>query len=818
MKNIFTKMLLIFLIPALGMLFFTGTFVQEKMNILNEMDVEKESIEYLRISEKLLHELQKERGLSAGYLGSNADEFTKELIDQRLKTDQAIAFYKKYIITLSQNNIRLIEQIKKIQNDLFEISELRKDIDLVNMDVFEDIQRYTNINTNIIDSIAMLLANQLSQETFKEIDSLLGLIEIKDLAGVERAILTNVFENPRSYKYNKDIQKYVKHIIQVQDEDIKRFLNQTSIDNTILFYDRIDSTVVSEIQDCRDIFLIDGDISSLKKDSKEWWDIATIRVESLGKVVQEISDKTIFNAEVAVSKAKRSLLFSLVIWIVGIVGFFVSVFLLNNIVRRERISYKSHIKQKQLYNVLSKTNELIIHDYDMDEVFQNVCDIAVNEVDLSLAYIGMLDQDENIKIVASSGKEQLQNYLKNLNLTIKNNKKSQLGLGGQAIVEARNIIIDNVSETDLSLLVDLAKEHELNSAGAYPLVQSNAIVGVLVIYSKEYKFFDTDINGLFERMGGYLSFGLDKAVQKRLHKMYEEELIISAYAFDSQEAMVITDKEANIVKVNNAFTKITGYKRDEILGQNPRILKSDYHDTKFFKKMWEELNKKGRWSGEIYNCHKDGEVYPQKTTITAIKNRNNETTHYIAQFYDISDIKKSEEKLTYQARHDALTGLPNRIVLKDRLSQAIKISKRHKKIGALMFIDLDNFKNINDSLGHDIGDELLKQIANILKSCVREEDSVIRFGGDEFLILISNLSEQISEAKEQASMIAKKVRSKIDTPLYVKDHKLFTSPSIGITFFPTYSIDTNEVIKQADIAMYKAKDAGKNSIEFYSPR
>lgn len=815
-KNIFYQMLLIFLIPALGMLFFTGVFVKEKVSILNDMDIEKSSIEYLMFSEELLNNLQKERGLSAAFIASRGNSFHKELIEQRKLSDNILEKYKNYILSNDIKNTQLVNQIKTIQTGLFKLNGYRTAVDGFKINVYHNIENYTKLNNEIIDGISILASNDFSKKTFQNITAIVNLIKTKDLAGIERASLTNYFitkELCEPFMYD-----YIKSIIDTEDKNIKRFIKQTSIENTELYYRTLSSEILDKIAYYQEIFIKNSLQSKIDNvDHKEWWDISTQKLEAYGKLIRNISNKTKNGAQDSLLSAKQSLIFSLVFWLIGMLGFALSIFLLKNIIRSENKSYKNLVKQKQLYNVLSKTNELIIHDYSMDEVFQNVCDIAVNEVDLSLAFIGMLDSEGDIKIVASTGKQQLQDYLLKLHLSTRHDRGNTLGLAGKAIVEARNIIIDNVREDKTSLLLDFAKEHQLNSAAAYPLVQSNTIVGVMVIYSKDIKFFDTDIAELFERMSGYLSFGLDRGAQKRLHRLYEEELRISAYAFDSQEAMVITDKEGNIVKVNNAFSKITGYTRNEVIGKNPRVLKSDVHDSEFFKDLWHELSTRGRWTGEIYNKHKNGKVYPQKTTITAIKDKNNITTHYIGQFYDISDIKMSEERLLYQARHDALTGLPNRVILNDRLDLAIKSAKRHAHIGALMFIDLDNFKTINDTLGHNIGDELLKHVADILSSCIREEDTVVRFGGDEFLILTSNLSKDIDEAKAQMDVMANKIKDKIDVPLYIDNNKLMTTPSIGITFFPTFSIDINDLIKQADIAMYKAKDAGKNSIEFYTP-
>lgn len=812
-KNIFSKMLLILLIPAFGMLFFIGVYIEEKVNILDSMRVEKDSITYLKISEELLNSLQNERTFSLAYISTSGKKYKEDLFRQREFTDNIITEYKKYILNKHSNNIKLLNRIKIIQTELFKIKRLRNSIDEFEIDSYTCINSFSLINSKILDSIDTIKSSSFSKQTFQNILFLSSLMNIKNFADIERAEFLKIYLEYKSI--DSKHKEYIEDIINVQSKNIDKLIRQISIENTYLFYEIITENILSNVQSfTNDIDEKEIDYSNKKAD--KWLTVSSLKVNAYEKLLGEVFSSSLLYIQDSSAAAKRSLIFSTIFWVIAILGFFISIFLLRKVLNRENKNYKNLTKQKQLYNVLTQTNELIIHDYEMDEVFQNVCDIVVNEVGLSLALIGLINSENNIEIVASSGNSQLQDYIQNLSLTLMHDKSHNLGLAAKAIIEARNIIIDDITKDNTSLLVDKARDYQLNSAGAFPLVQSNTIVGVIVVYSKDIKFFDSDVSGLFERMSGYLSFGLDKEVQKRLHKLYEEELRISAYAFESQEAMVITDKEANIVKVNNAFSNMTGYTKSESIGKNPRFLKSDKHESKFFKKMWKDLEINNRWSGEVYNKRKDGEIYPQKTTITAIKNQYNETTHYIGQFYDMSDIKQSEEKLTYQARHDSLTGLPNRLVLKDRLTQAIKSSKRHKLIGSLMFIDLDNFKNINDTLGHDIGDELLKQIASILLSSVREEDSVIRFGGDEFLILSTNLSKDIDEAKQKVKTIANKIREKIDVPLFVKDHKLTTTPSIGITFFPTNSFDANEIIKQADIAMYKAKDAGKNSIQFFT--
>jgi diguanylate cyclase (GGDEF)-like protein len=232
--------------------------------------------------------------------------------------------------------------------------------------------------------------------------------------------------------------------------------------------------------------------------------------------------------------------------------------------------------------------------------------------------------------------------------------------------------------------------------------------------------------------------------------------------------------------------------------------------------MWRVLDREDSWSGEIYNKKRDGTILPFRLTVTAIRNNKNEIINYLGQYIDISDIKDREQVLEYQATHDNLTGLPNRLLLLDRIEHAITKVVRHNNVGGLIFIDLDNFKTINDTMGHDVGDVLLIEVAKKLKYVIRNEDTVSRIGGDEFIILADSIGRDKEEAKKNIGILAKKIKDALNGIEYISGHKNISTPSIGVTLFSDASVSVKDIIKQADTAMYAAKKQGKNAIEFFN--
>jgi diguanylate cyclase (GGDEF)-like protein/PAS domain S-box-containing protein len=301
-------------------------------------------------------------------------------------------------------------------------------------------------------------------------------------------------------------------------------------------------------------------------------------------------------------------------------------------------------------------------------------------------------------------------------------------------------------------------------------------------------------------------------------KQARADLRIAATVFESQEGMFVTDANSVILRVNRAFTNITGYPAEEVIGKNPHTLNSGRQDANFYAAMWESINKTGVWEGEIPNRRKNGEIYPEYLNITAVKDQNGTVTNYVATLSDITMSNEAADKIKNLAFYDPLTGLPNRRLLLDRLHQAFASSARSGREGALLFIDLDNFKDINDTLGHDIGDLLLQQTAQRLESCLREVDTVARLGGDEFVVMLEDLSEQPIEAATQTETVGDKILVTLNQPYQLATHTYHSTPSIGATLFNDHHQSEEELLKQADIAMYQAKKAGRNTLRFFNPK
>jgi diguanylate cyclase (GGDEF)-like protein/PAS domain S-box-containing protein len=297
----------------------------------------------------------------------------------------------------------------------------------------------------------------------------------------------------------------------------------------------------------------------------------------------------------------------------------------------------------------------------------------------------------------------------------------------------------------------------------------------------------------------------------------DEDLRIATVAFESREGMVVTDAASVIIRVNRSFTALTGYEPKEVIGETPRILKSGCHDDDFYAKMWFAITTEGFWQGEIWNRRKNGEVYPEWLTITTVRDHTGAVTHYVGSFSDISRRIEDENKIHDLAFYDPLTHLPNRRLLMDRLQHALAASSRSARKRALLFVDLDNFKMLNDTHGHDIGDLLLQEVAKRLTACVSKADTVARWGGDEFVVMLDDLSENSAEAAAQSKIIGEKILSAVKRPCMLAGHECRSSPSIGITLFADQRENVGELLKQADIAMYQAKAAGRNTLRFFEP-
>lgn len=296
-----------------------------------------------------------------------------------------------------------------------------------------------------------------------------------------------------------------------------------------------------------------------------------------------------------------------------------------------------------------------------------------------------------------------------------------------------------------------------------------------------------------------------------------QELTIAAAAFESQDGMLITDADNIIIRVNNAFTNITGYKSQEAIGQIPRLLGSGHYYTEFHASMWKSVNEVGFCEGEIWNKRKNGEAYLEHINITAVKDKSGKVTNYVTTIKDVTLSKIAADEIESLAFYDPLTRLPNRRLFLDRLKQTTISHLRRGKIGGLLFLDLDNFKTINDTLGHSVGDLLLQQVAARLQGCVREGDTVARLGGDEFLVLLENLGDQKIKAATQIKLIGENILKTISNIYQLETHSYQITCSLGAALLNDKGLSAEKKIQQADIAMYQSKKAGGNTLNFFHP-
>ncbi|MFN7087207.1 MAG: putative bifunctional diguanylate cyclase/phosphodiesterase [Burkholderiales bacterium] len=337
-------------------------------------------------------------------------------------------------------------------------------------------------------------------------------------------------------------------------------------------------------------------------------------------------------------------------------------------------------------------------------------------------------------------------------------------------------------------------------------------IGGLGLLARDPGRFDDDEVELLERLADDVSHALDMLAQNERRRLAEEHLRLAGKVFEnSSEGIVITDAASRILMVNEAFTAVTQYAAGEVIGKNPNLLSSGRQDQPFYRAMWQSLNENGEWHGEIYNRRKNGEVYPQWLSISAVKDETGAVVNYVGIFTDLTMHKQIEQRANFLAHHDALTGLPNRALFVDRLAQALALSASAGNRTAVMFLDLDRFNMINETFGHTAGDEVLKEVALRLRDCVRPSDSVARLGGDEFTIVLPALDDP-----HDAARTARKILDTIARPITLAGHEFFGSASIGIALYPDDGSDVETLLRNADTALYRAMADGGGSYRFYT--
>jgi diguanylate cyclase (GGDEF)-like protein/PAS domain S-box-containing protein len=477
----------------------------------------------------------------------------------------------------------------------------------------------------------------------------------------------------------------------------------------------------------------------------------------------------------------------------------------------ERKSSDAKIKRlSYLYEMLSEINQAIATINKEAELFESICRITIEFGHFGLVWIGIRNDEHRIVPIAYAG--QNWDYLQNLLVSVDADLPEGQGPSGRAYRSGEIQVCNSFMHDDTTLpWQEKARKCHWASSCAIPILRGSKAYAVLNLYSSEVDYFEHEIIKLFEQMQGDLSFALDAFDRELDRRRAQDDLVLAAKVFQqSHDAILISDCDNNIISVNQAFTALTGYSEKQVLGKNPRLLSSGRYNRDFYADMWHQINQESYWQGEIWNRHAKGELQLEWLTISVVKDLNEKISHFIGIFSDITQRKESEQRKEYLAHFDALTDLPNRVLLKIRHEREVAVAERKGRPFALLYMDLDYFKEINDSLSHAVGDQLLVETAARLKMVLRNEDTIARLGGDEFNILLPETDYS------GASLVAGKIIKAISQPVHIEQLELNITTSIGISLYPENGKDYDTLAANADTALYQAKQLGKNQYVFFT--
>ena len=807
-NSLFLKVILVFTLPAIGILYFSTVLVSEKIDFMKETYKIYDNLDYIENTEKLIHNLQKERELSVTY--NESKDFKSQLINQQAITDDNFNNYIKFVNQFFKkdlSNLALESKIKELQDKFFELSSKRDAIEKFSYNSLEILNIYSKINQQLLDSIYSLKSIKSAVDFNNEFLNIFYFLSFKEQVGIEKTLISFAIIKG---EVNNSLKEELLKTYTKQKVNFDYFHTHSSV-KILNIYNRLTiQKITNQIEEIK--FNLDNN-KSLKNISVEDWNkLVTIKIDSLDNILKEILKELKQLSKQTQHLAYINQNLSLFFLFVSFLTLISLLLVLKKIIYDEKKSVEKIEKHKKVYELLNETNKYLLKKDNKKDLYTEIHNLISKNPSMVFSFIYDLEeQNQKKRIYAQDGS--IKNYLIAKLEESKNANKNNLLT--KAIDTGTNVIIESFDDINISIFSQTASKFEIKSAAAFPVKKFNEVVSVLLIYSKENKFFDYEVEILFDKMIVDMTHSLEKFDYEEIRINQENQLRISSVAFESSEPMLITDKKAQIVMVNQAFCDVMKYKREMILGRNPRIFRSLYHSNEFYSSMWDKISNSGSWKGEIYNTTGKGETISVLLTVTAIKDNEGNITNYLAQYLDISEQKDKERALEYQATHDNLTGLPNRLLLFDRIEHAMTKIVRHKLIGGLIFIDLDNFKMVNDTLGHDIGDALLIMVSKKIKEVVRDEDTVARIGGDEFIVLLDNIGNNKEDAKTNIINLAQKIKTALNSITHIEGYINISTPSIGITLFNDTSVSVKDIIKQADTAMYVAKKQGKNSIEFF---
>ncbi|MGE5330623.1 MAG: EAL domain-containing protein [Nitrospirota bacterium] len=794
-------------LPMAGFLFFVLWALSGHQRTANEMRNLREMAELAASVSAVVHEVQRERGMSTAFLGSGGTAFLAHQAVRHAQTDAQLAVLRQKLqhLALEHFDGRLRSRIAQAQLQWEALAAWRRDAFALTVTPEVQLARYSAAIHALIGIVQEMYFLGGDADLSRSIYAFVNLMQAKEEAGIERALGAAYFSVPR-------VDAIDRQVFVAQADRQANFLEQFRFFAAQELVQQLDR-VLSDVK-AADIERLRGFVFQRMPTRQEvvqdttarWMDVMTWKIDQIRLVEERMAQVLMVQASRAEEAARKAVFWS---GAAALAGLILAVLIAGTLARGiifpiERITRAMN----RLATQKAGDTEVEIIDHQRgDEIGE-------------MARATLVFRDNLVRIA------QAEERLKNAVILRLHHKVLGAISQGVLIVDAQGLV--TFANTALATITGYAPEAIVGRKPDFLCAQvqdnarledSNGTPWVLEGRRSDGQpfWFEAMVSPVLDSEG-VATHSVVVVRDITESRRVEQEMRIAATAFESLHGMIVTDARGTILRVNRAFTRMTGYAADEVIGRTPAMFKSGRHDAAFYVQMWKSLADRGAWFGEIWDRRKNGEVYPLLQSISAVRGEDGQVTHYVAAFSDISERKEAEEQIRHLAFYDPLTHLPNRRLLLDRLQQAMALGERTGGRGALLFIDLDQFKALNDTLGHDVGDLLLIEVARRLQDAIRASDTAARLGGDEFVVMLEELAHDATEAAEQARVVAEKVLAVLNETYVLAGHELRSTPSIGVTLFAGQRATVDELLRQADLAMYQSKSAGRNALRFFDPQ
>ncbi|MDK9702830.1 MAG: EAL domain-containing protein [Sulfuritalea sp.] len=806
-----TRVGLALALPIIGVLALSLWILSSYFRTANEMRDLRVIAELAPGLGDLVHAIQKERGVSASFIGSGGTELTERLPARYRETDERRAAVDAALVYFDASHFggTLPSRISAAREAVDQVEEWRRAVAERRITAPELTRLYGSAVTRLIGIVEEILVVSTRADLTRSIYAYLHLLQAKESAGLERAIGAAGFAARR---FDLASQTRLVELIDRQRLYLDQFRSYASPGQVALLDYALEGASAMELERMRRIITGGRSASQVAEISlAHWFDTTTRRMDQMKMVEDSLAAELIAQARRAEEAAMRT---------ARTVTMLAVVLLLLTVAVAAALARGIILPMERITRAMSKLAA------GEERIELAAGDGRRGDEIGDMARATGIFRDNLVQVIQAEERMKSEAFLRLHHQALASISQGVLITDAEYRITYANAAFQRISGyTEAEILGQTpaflhnrgADEKVLGELRA-ALASAHPFNAHVMNFKKDGTPFwsDLSITPVLDDTGRATHFvGVTRDITES--RQIQQELRIAATAFESLHGIMVTDAKGTILRVNQAFTEITGYGAEEVVGRTPSILKSGRHDQQFYADMWRQLAATGAWYGEIWDRRKNGEVFPKWQTISAVRGLDGLITHYVAAFSDIAESKAAEDEIRNLAFFDPLTQLPNRRLLLDRLQHALAASARNRHHGALLFIDLDNFKNLNDSMGHDKGDQLLQQVAARLTECVREGDTVARLGGDEFVLMLEDLSENRREAAAQAEVVGVKIVEALNQSYQLGVQEYHCTPSIGLTLYCGHDASSDELLQQADLAMYQAKAAGRNTLRFFQP-